>query len=118
MHNAHGSDGMAAAAQNIKVSLIPRILVNKNKIKITAKKKKIIYLVFSVLREAFKKNIEYVSMLIPRGGGKTAHCCPITLNNSYSGVPPAPGTGMGQSLEWPGKGRAAASNTEHCSSIN
>ena len=29
---------------------------------------------------------------------KTAHSCPIILNNSYNGVPPAPGTGMAQSL--------------------
>ena len=36
---------------------------------------------------------------------KTAHRCPITLNNSYNGVPPAPGTGMDQSLEWAGKSR-------------
>ena len=29
---------------------------------------------------------------------KTAHSCPITLNNRYNGVPQAPGTGMAQSL--------------------
>ena len=51
-------------------------------------------------------------------GAKTAHSCPITLNNSYNGVPPAPGTGMGQSLEWLGRAGTAASNTEYCSSIN
>ena len=28
---------------------------------------------------------------------KTAHSFPIILNNSYNGVPPAPGTGMAQS---------------------
>ena len=34
---------------------------------------------------------------------KTAHSCPITLNNSYNGVTPAPGTGMVQSQEWLGR---------------
>ena len=29
---------------------------------------------------------------------KTVHSCPIILNNRYNGVPPAPGTGMAQSL--------------------
>ena len=69
---------------------------------------------FSEGREALKKDYEEVGMeerdVEDEGGDeykayvalilvklKTAHSCPIILNNSYNEVPPAPGTGMAQS---------------------
>ena len=46
---------------------------------------------------------------------KTAHSCPITLNNRYNGMPPAPA--LEWLSPWNGLGRAgaAASNTEYFS---
>ena len=45
----------------------------------------------------FSKSKIYWQGVKSTASGKTAHSCPIILNNSYNGVPPAPGTGMAQS---------------------
>ena len=57
----------------------------------------------------------YIFGIPSKGIAKRAHSCPITLNNSYNGVP---GTGMVQSLDRLGRAGAAASNTEYCGPIS